>query len=180
MFISKFYERIEKLSESLPSVEECIASALQRDVHAEYRLGVLYSDRARYRSKAQHSDFLIGFVKPGDTPPLRNDQIALYWYSRAAAQGDGRAVFKMGECYEFGWCTGVDKDDTQAVRWYDRAAKIGYQSAQLRLAQCYEEGIGIDKNLNHALYRYKKPVVKTKKQKNLYKSLLHKILYRLI
>ncbi len=57
----------------------------------------------------------------------RDDESALSWYRRAAAQGNASAMYAMGEAYENG--RGVPKDPMKAVELYRRAEKAGYDSA---------------------------------------------------
>jgi TPR repeat protein len=45
---------------------------------------------------------------------------AVYWFRKAAAQGDIIAQVTLGRCYEHG--LGVEKDIKQAIFWYRTAA----------------------------------------------------------
>jgi TPR repeat protein len=51
----------------------------------------------------------------------------VYWYQKAADQGDAKAQSNLGTMYAFG--KGVLKDYKQAVYWYQKAADQGYASA---------------------------------------------------
>ena len=44
---------------------------------------------------------------------------AVKWYRRVAEQGNARAQYNLGICYERG--EGVEKDMTEAVKWYRKA-----------------------------------------------------------
>ena len=56
---------------------------------------------------------------------------AVYWYRKAADQGEAIAQYNLGWCYEKG--QGVTKDINQAVEWYRKAARQGYDNAQIAL-----------------------------------------------
>jgi TPR repeat protein len=51
---------------------------------------------------------------------LKDYKQAVYWYQKAADQGDAKAQSNLGTMYAFG--KGVLKDYKQAVYWYQKAA----------------------------------------------------------
>ena len=53
----------------------------------------------------------------------KDDRQAVYWYRKAADQGNANAQYNLGVMYENG--EGVAKDDKQAVYWYRKAADQG-------------------------------------------------------
>ena len=55
----------------------------------------------------------------------------MFWYRKAAEQGDASAQYNLGVMYENGH--GVEQDDEQAVFWYRKAAEQGYADAQYNL-----------------------------------------------
>jgi hypothetical protein len=57
---------------------------------------------------------------------------ALKQYRKAAAQGDARAKYKLGEMYLAG--EGVTQDFTEALRWYREAAEQGNADAMYKLS----------------------------------------------
>ena len=71
-----------------------------------------------------------------------------------AEQGDARAQYKLGYCYDMGW--GVTQDDKEAVKWYRKAAEQGDASAQDSLGFCYQEGEGVTKDDKEAVKWYRK------------------------
>ena len=73
---------------------------------------------------------------------------------RAAEQGDAKAQFNLGCCYDFG--DGVENDLREAVKWYRKSAEQGYASAQFNLGCCYDRGEGVEKNLREAVKWYRK------------------------
>lgn len=66
---------------------------------------------------------------------------ALYWYSKAAAQGIAEAESNMGVIYEKG--LGVEKDYPKAVAWYIAAANHGASRGQYNLGMLYFSGRGV-------------------------------------
>lgn len=58
-----------------------------------------------------------------------------------AEQGEARAQFNLGACYETG--QGLLQDYAEAIRWYRRAAAQGYQAAMWNLWDMYRRNQGI-------------------------------------
>ena len=69
---------------------------------------------------------------------------AVYWYKKAAEQGDTKAQLNLAVMFRYG--TGVTEDFTQAVYWYKKAAEQGDTKAQLSLAEMYASGDGVPEN----------------------------------
>lgn len=67
----------------------------------------------------------------------QDEEKALYWFHRAAAQGHADAQFNLGE-YHFVW----ELDYKEAVAWYRKAAEQGHPGAQCALAFAYLDGGG--------------------------------------
>jgi uncharacterized protein len=81
---------------------------------------------------------------------------AVFWFRKAAEQGDARAQYNLGRMYESG--RGVEQDDEQAVFWYREAAEQGEQDAQNILGDWYHEGssMAAPKDRKQAFYWYSK------------------------
>ena len=62
-----------------------------------------------------------------------NDEQAVYWYRKAAEQGDDDGQFLLGYMYENG--KGVAKDMGEAARLYRLAADQGSAAAQSSLSR---------------------------------------------
>ena len=70
----------------------------------------------------------------------RNPVLAVYWFRRAADQGNAEATYNLGVCYEKGW--GVEQPSlVRASRNYDAAAAKGLPEAKLRKALLLARGI---------------------------------------
>ncbi|MCO5169730.1 MAG: protein kinase [Planctomycetes bacterium] len=71
-----------------------------------------------------------------DAAAARDAAAALRWWGRAAEAGHARAMRKLGEVHEDGWC--VAFDEREAARWYGRAAEAGDARAMYLLANVLE------------------------------------------
>ena len=71
-------------------------------------------------------------------------QGAIYWYKRAAKQGEVAAHFALAEIYSEG--IGVDRDASEALLWSKRAAALGFPLAQLNLGFIYKYGTDTPQN----------------------------------
>ena len=71
-----------------------------------------------------------------------------------AEEGDPRAQFLVGYCYDAG--LGRDMDKTAAADWYRKSAEQGFAPAQGRYGYCLQEGIGVDEDLAAAVEWLKK------------------------
>ena len=70
-----------------------------------------------------------------------DDRQAVFWYRKAAEQGDAPAQNSMG--FMFGHGNGVPKDARKAVSWYRKAATQGKADAQHNLGVMYALGRGV-------------------------------------
>jgi TPR repeat protein len=61
----------------------------------------------------------------------QDDKQAVYWYQKAADQGDAGAQYNLGEMYQYG--VGVAQDHKQAVYWTQKAADQGHKTAERKL-----------------------------------------------
>jgi TPR repeat protein len=62
----------------------------------------------------------------------RRYPVAVYWFERAAAQGDADAMQCLGQCYAAG--NGVARDDNLALMWIAKAAAQGHVIARQQMA----------------------------------------------
>ena len=65
-----------------------------------------------------------------------NKPLAVYWWSKAAEQGDADAQYNLGRAYWLG--DGVSEDKPQAVYWWSKAAEHGNADA-IELLKVYYE-----------------------------------------
>jgi len=85
----------------------------------------------------------------------QNPQQLVYWWTKAAEQGEVRAQLWLGVSYEQGQ-NGVERDYRQAFKWLSMAAKQGQPDAQYTLGQMYEDGEGVPQDYRLAAYWYRK------------------------
>jgi TPR repeat protein len=79
---------------------------------------------------------------------------AVYYFRRAAEQGDRTAQFNLGLCYHEGY--GVPQDFVEAVRWYGKAADRGYAHAPNSLGRAYARAEGVPQDYAEAAFWYRK------------------------
>jgi len=72
----------------------------------------------------------------------------VFWYRRAAEQGDTDAQLNLGLLYATG--RGVPQSYGKAVRWYRMAAEQGDADGQSRLGLLYANGQGAQQDLVQA------------------------------
>ncbi|MGH7002521.1 MAG: peptidoglycan-binding protein [Alphaproteobacteria bacterium] len=72
----------------------------------------------------------------------------------AAAAGDNKALFEIGDRYTDG--RGVAQDYAKAAEWYGLAATRGFAPAQYRLGNFNEKGLGIARDLTEARTWYQR------------------------
>lgn len=57
----------------------------------------------------------------------------MYWFSKAAEQGDSIAQHNLGVCYYNG--RGIAKDKDMAKYWFEKSAAQGYEPAKEALKE---------------------------------------------
>ena len=88
-----------------------------------------------------------------------SDQL-VYWWTKAAEQGNIQAQLWLGVYYEQGR-DGVKQDYVEAIKWLSVAAKQGQPDAQFTLGQMYENGEGVPQDYRLAAYWYRKAADQT-------------------
>ena len=91
---------------------------------AQYRLGMLY-----YHGQGVSED----------------ESLAIYWWKKAAAQGNVESMFQLGSAYLFGTQTAkmVADPDRESATWYFQAASAGHAEAQYHLGLLFLAGKGV-------------------------------------
>jgi TPR repeat protein len=82
---------------------------------------------------------------------LKNKHDALFWFKRAASQGDLDGFNMVGRCHENGW--GCEIDVGLAAAYYHTAADAGHAWAQYNLGHLYLDGIAVGRDA-HKAFRY--------------------------
>ena len=96
----------------------------------------------------------------GENVKIKDEELAIAWYVKAAILGERFAQFRIGTYWQYE--SGIDLDSgidyTEAFKWYKRAAIRGCAIAQSSLAGLYIEGLGVGKNEKEAFRWYKSAV----------------------
>ncbi|MBQ1947354.1 MAG: DUF1883 domain-containing protein, partial [Clostridia bacterium] len=79
---------------------------------------------------------------------------AVYWYHKAADEGNMCSQNSLGICYRDG--LGVPQSNEQAVAWFEKACESGSPDGAYNLAECYYVGSGVEKNIGKALEFWEK------------------------
>jgi len=103
---------------------ELKAKAKSGDAVALYNLGSFYDNK---ESKGKRK--------------TRDNQQAVYWYTKAAEQGLANAQFDLGRMYVTG--KGVTQDVELGVAWQLKAAEQGLANAQFAIGKRYFLGVGL-------------------------------------
>lgn len=107
-------------------------------------------------SEAQYTCGSIAYALRDDVAGEKAASIseALYWYTKAADQGNAKAQVNLGFMYLNG--IGVEKDASKAVKLFSLASEKDNAKAQYYLGEAYLHGDGIEKNENKSFVLLKK------------------------
>ncbi len=111
--------------------KELLAKAKGGDARAQLELGIDYDNER----------------------PI-NSRRAVYWYRKAAGQGNAEAQNLYGECLRNG--ESVKRSRKDAVVWFRSAAKQGNADGQTNLGYCLFYGEGVKQNQREGLHWYRK------------------------
>lgn len=104
-----------------------------------YESGSYDAALAEWQPLAESGDaraqFGLGMLYANGFGVDMNDEKALEWFGKAAAQDYAEAQYRIGVMHQNGW--GVPMDDEIAADWYMKAAKQGFTEAQIALGQVY-------------------------------------------
>ncbi len=110
-----------------------------------------YEDNIRAAKKGDaDAQFVIGSCYSTGANVEKDEEKAVYWWSKAAKQGHAASQSFLGQAYFTG--KGITKDPSLAVYWYRKSAEQGRAAAQCSLALCYLIGKGVEKDNNQAFY----------------------------
>jgi uncharacterized protein len=85
-------------------------------------------------------------------------QQAVYWWRRAAKDGDAKSVYNLALIYSEG--NVVAKDEKQAAIWYRKAAYLGFDFAQYNLGVLYAEGAALPRDDKQAVFWFRKAAMR--------------------
>ena len=95
----------------------------------------------------------LGYAYYSGQGKTRNYPKAVYWFRKAARQGDVSAENNLGVAYNHGH--GVPRNYHKAIYWYRRAAEQKNPSAETNLGVAYYEGNGVKNSTLNALHWWK-------------------------
>lgn len=111
-------------------------------------------DRVSKRQRHKCYWFHMGDLYSEGARLPQNDEKAMYWYTRAAEDGDDNAQLKLGLMYAEG--ARVPQNAEMAIKWFRKAAKQGEGIAFCHIGAMYENGIGVPQSYSKALKYYGK------------------------
>lgn len=125
------------------ALSPCISQAMTREE------AVMLSNAAERGNDG--AQLLLGFeFLHGDAAHPHDEKQAVYWFERAALQGNVVAQKMLGDLYEQG--RGVPENLKVSADWRTKAALRGNTDAQLNLGKMYLAGAGVGKNPQKAEY----------------------------
>jgi TPR repeat protein len=103
-----------------------------------------------------NSQLILGDIYRNEYSAGRKESFlqAIYWYEKAAEQGQTYGYYKIGNMYHHGGF-GIDKDLTKSIRYYQKAAENGHVDSMIRLGKMYLEGDGVEKDFSKGISFYK-------------------------
>ena len=102
------------------------------------------ADLSRVGSEVAAADSSAGARYANGTGAVQDNSSTMARFAEAAAKGDPRAQWELGQGYLKG--TGVTQDDRKAAEWFKKAANQGHTGAQSALSQLYFSGRGVPRD----------------------------------
>jgi TPR repeat protein len=96
----------------------------------------------------------LGYMLQNGAGVERNYSLAVYWYRKAAEQGNADGQNNLGVMYRDG--LGVAQDYTQAISWCRKAADQGHAAGQYNLGHMYEKSLGVGRDYAQAIKWYRR------------------------
>ncbi len=122
----------------------------------------LYTKSAKHGNDKSQTNLgkIYLFDKNDGTLDIVNGEEAIYWFKKAAENGNVEGQFNLAWMYgyydNFNNNPRVEKNIKKAFEWMMKSANNEYSRSQRWLGMMYERGEGCQKDLNKALYWYKK------------------------
>jgi len=135
-------------------------AAKQGNPDAQYKLAKLYRDGKGVEVDLEKSFLLYRKAAEQNNSYAQcqgvaaDDEKAVHWYQKAAANGHATAQYNLGQAYRFG--NGVEIDLEKAFKLIRKAAAQNDSSAQCLLGWMYGDGEGVAKDPEKAVAWYHK------------------------
>lgn len=82
----------------------------------------------------------------------KNEQKARELYEKSASKGSGDGYYGLGCLF----VEGTEKDYEKGIKMLEKAVELGSLQAMYKLAFCYKTGIAVEKDLDKAIYWFKR------------------------
>jgi len=140
----------------LKSLEELLSQGAQlqaRSMLQNYQQGQKFDQLVKYFTKQPASlQYELGRVFWSATELSRHQELAFFWYQKAAERKHPSAQTMMGYMHQTG--KGTSENIALAAQWYEKAANQGEGMAMFNLASLYRKGSGVDQNFGRAKALY--------------------------
>lgn len=125
-------------------------------VTKNYAMAVSYLSKIAEAGNPTAQEYMGYIYEKGDTSYGINPDVnkQMYWYEKAAQNGDVNAQLKLANAYNAG--LGVKKDPKKSFDYYYKAAEKGNQDAIKVIVSRYAKGNGVKKNNNLAMVWFEK------------------------
>ena len=138
----------DKKTDGQPRASDNVLTTTRQEVILAIQEAVQGTDVNRTLNQADAGDSFAQYemaLRHADGEGVsQNDQIAMAWFEKAAANGNANAQWKLGLGYIKG--IGVPHDERKAVVWFKRAANHGDIQAQSALSDVYLSGRGVPRD----------------------------------
>ena len=129
-----------------PAAQEAIGRACLEE-RGERNLGCAVRNLAAAAKAGRPSaQSLFAWMHAMGVGVEREPVTALALYLIAAGKGDLAAQNNLGELYETGAESALEKNPRRAALWYEAAARGGFGPAQYNLGRLYAQGAGVEYN----------------------------------
>ncbi|CAO3632385.1 unnamed protein product [Mucor hiemalis] len=114
------------------------------EIDKDFKKAYDYTLRAADLENVRAQLLLLGAFYYNGIGTFIDVQRAMDWYIKAANQGSGNAMNKIGFLFENGY--GVDVGYGKAMEWYKKAITQGYSVAYSSIGHMYQNGYGVTKD----------------------------------
>jgi len=125
----------------------------------EYIMSVMYNDDITkeeifdWLTKSAEQGYPMAQYELGWQYEVCSDmEKAVYWWRKAAENGDICGIESLADYYYDGEKT--EPDYEEAVKWYRKGAEMGDTYSQFSIGYCYHHGDGVEQNYNEAANWY--------------------------
>jgi len=152
----------DKSTRDLGGAARYVAEAKRAETRLDFGEAISFYEQAAMLGDAESMNEL-GWIYFGshDIPGrhFQNYPKAATWFQRAADLNYAPAITQLGVMYGADGLEGVPGDDVKAAQLYMKAATMGDAYAMNHLGYVYSHGKGLPKDMDQAVFWWKKAVV---------------------